>query len=338
MSRVRLAQIGIGYWGKNLLRNFLTLPDAEVVVACDLNADIRAEAVRNHPGLHVTDRVEELFEDESIDGVVVATQTDAHVQLAEAALLAGKHVFVEKPMAHTVEQAERLVALAESSGKHLMVGHLLRYHPAFELVREMIDKGELGEIHYIHTTRVNLGIVRDHENAFDSLAPHDLATALSFLQSDPVSVSATGAAFLRPDIHDVVFATVEFENNRLAHLHTSWLDPDKVRRVTVVGSRKMAVIDDVEAVDKVRVYDKGVTLTPETGYPPYAEAMKLRFGEVVVPQIPAIEPLRAECAHFVECIKTGNPPRTDGQEGLVVTKLLAAARESLTSGKTVSLR
>lgn len=337
MSRVRLAQIGIGYWGKNLLRNFLTLPDAEVIIACDQNEAIRIQAQQNHPGLRVTDRVQDIFEDDSIDGVVVATQTTAHFDLAEAALLSGKHVFVEKPLAHTVAQAERLVALSEASGKYLMVGHLLRHHPAFVLVRTMIENGELGEIHYIHTTRVNLGIVRDHENAFDSLAPHDLATALSFLQSKPISVSATGAAFLRPDIHDVVFATVEFENNRLAHIHTSWLDPDKVRRVTVVGSEKMAVIDDVEPVEKVSIFDKGVELTPETGYPPYAEAMKLRFGEVVAPVIPSIEPLRAECAHFVECIRTGSPPETGGREGLVVTRLLEAARESLKTGKTVLL-
>jgi predicted dehydrogenase len=325
---VRIAHVGVGYWGKNLLRNLVALPQAEVVLACDRDAETLARAEAAHPGLHTTARFDDLLADGSVEAVVVATETPLHFVMAEAALRAGKHVFVEKPMAQTVEQAERLVALAEDGDRRLMVGHLLRYHPAFEHVERMAAAGELGDVHYLYATRVNLGIVRSRENAFESLAPHDLAVARAIL-GEAESISARGAAYLQQGVEDVVFATVTFAGGRVAHLHTSWLDPHKVRKVTVVGSRRMAVIDDVEPAEKVRIYDKGVELTPESGYPAYAEAMRLRSGDITIPKLPATEPLRAQLLHFLECVRTGEQPRTDGRDGLAVVRLLAAAKQSL---------
>ncbi len=325
---LRLAQVGVGYWGQNLLRNFAALPDAEVVLACDHSADVLARAEAAHPGLRTTTRFEDLLESDEVEAVVVATETPQHFLMAEAALRAGKHVFVEKPMAQSVAQAARLVEMADDRDLRLMVGHLLLYHPAFRHVEALIRDGALGDVQYLYATRVNLGIVRQRENAFESLAPHDLAVALAFLDSTPVAVAAQGQCILQPGVEDVVFATVYFENNRLAHLHTSWLDPHKVRKVTVVGSKKMAVVDDVEAAEKVRVYDKGAD-AGDPGYTGYAEAITVRSGDITIPKIPSVEPLRAECAHFVHCVRTGERPRTDGRNGLAVVRLLDAAKRSL---------
>jgi predicted dehydrogenase len=328
---VRVSQVGIGYWGRNLLRSLVGLPEAEVVFACDRDERIRREAAAAYPDLAITAAFDDLLDDSRVEAIVIATETPTHFVMAEAALRAGKHVLVEKPLAQTVEQAERLVSLAEEKELCLMVGHLLRYHPAFEYVEELVRKGDLGELRYLYSTRVNLGIVRERENAFDSLAPHDLATALAFL-GEPKTVSASGAAYLRPDVEDVVFASVHFDGGRLAHLHTSWLDPRKVRKVTLVGSQRMVVIDDMEPAEKVRVYDKGVEFDRESGYASYQEALTLRSGDVLIPRIPVVEPLRNECAHFLHCVRTGERPRSDGREGLAVVRLLEAARKSLEAG------
>ena len=336
---IHLAQVGVGYWGKNLLRNFAGLPGVEVGAVCDQDAEVLARLARQYPGLTTTRRYEDLLEETAVEGVVIATETPHHFAMAEAALQAGKHVFVEKPMAQTTAQAERLVALAEAQDRHLMVGHLLLYHPAFCYVEDLIRQGVLGEVYYLYSMRVNLGIIRQRENALESLAPHDLSVALSFLDQKPVAVSAQGQAYLQPNIEDVAFATVFFEGGALAHLHTSWLDPHKIRKVTVVGSKKMAVIDDGAANEKVRLYDKGVTAQPgQTPYANYAEAMAIRTGDIQIPKIDMQEPLRLECRHFADCIRTGQTPRTDGRNGLAVVRLLEAAQQSLAqNGTTVSL-
>ncbi len=338
-SKTCIGQVGVGYWGKNLLRNFAALDEVEVVQVCDARAEVLDGIRQSHPGVSTTTRFEDLLENPAIEGIVVATQTQQHFAMAEAALQAGKHVFVEKPMAQTVEQAERLVALAEAQDRRLMVGHLLLYHPAFRHVEDLIRQGELGEVYYLYSLRVNLGIIRQQENAFESLAPHDLAVALRFLDRRPCAVSAQGQAYLQPGIEDVAFATIFFEDGRLAHLHTSWLDPHKARKVTVVGSRRMAVIDDVEAAEKVRLYDKGVDLLPgQTRYAEYAEAMTIRSGDIRIPRIDMQEPLRLECRHFASCIRTGERPRSDGRNGLDVVRLMAAAQKSLAQrGASVEL-
>lgn len=334
---IGIGQVGVGYWGKNLLRNFSSLPNVEVLLACDQSTDILDRVTQQHPQVPTTSRLEDVLSHPDIDGVVIATQTPQHFEMAKAALKAGKHVFVEKPMAQSIQEAEELVMLAEANDLRLMVGHLLLYHPAFRYVEDLIQEGTLGEIYYLYSTRVNLGIVRQRENALESLAPHDLSVALQFLNKKPIAVSAQGHAYLQPGVEDVVFATVFFEDGALAHLHTSWLDPHKMRKVTVVGSKKMAVIDDVEANEKVRLYDKGVDIEHAGArYTNYAEAMAIRTGDITLPRIPMKEPLRLECQHFIDCIRTGATPRSDGRNGLAVVRILEAAQKSLAeSGMTV---
>jgi predicted dehydrogenase len=330
-----LAQVGIGYWGKNLLRNFAALPGVDLLMACDHRPEVLDPVARQYPDIVTTTRFEDLVGNPEVDAIVIATETPQHFELAEASLKAGKHVFVEKPMAQTVAQAQRLVELAEQHDLRLMVGHMLLYHPGFLLVEKLIREGTLGEVYYLYSVRVNLGIIRQRENALESLAPHDLAVALAFLSGRPSAVAAHGQAYLQPGIQDVVFATVFFDNGQLAHIHTSWLDPHKIRKVTVVGSRKMAVIDDVEGTEKVRLYDKGVEVKPGEGrYADYAEAMAIRSGDIHIPRIDMQEPLRLECRHFVDCIRSGATPRTDGRNGLAVVRILEAALRSLKDGGT----
>ena len=331
---VRIGQIGVGRWGQNLLRNLTAVPSAEVVAVCDPSDPALAAASRLVPGAVATRNVADVLADDSIEAVVIATETPLHVAVAEAALASGKHVFVEKPMAQTVAEAERMVARAEAGGLRLMVGHLLRYHPAFRHVEELVAAGALGELRYLYSVRVNLGVVRQAENAFDSLAPHDLAVARAFL-GDAVAVTAQGRAFLQPGVEDVGFATVEYGGGALAHLHCSWLDPHKVRRTTFVGSRQMAVIDDMEPAEKVRIYDKGVDAVGDVA--DVAGALAVRSGDIAVPKIDAVEPLRAEVEEFVAAIREGREARTDGRDGLEVVRVLEAARRSLREGRRVEI-
>ena len=332
---LRLAQVGVGYWGRNLLRNAAALPSAEVVAVCDTRPEALGAARPLAPEARLSADVDAVLADGSVEAVIVATETPTHAEIAARALQAGKHVFVEKPLAQTVADAERLVALAEARDLRLMVGHLLRYHPAYRHVEGLVAGGELGAVRYLYSVRVNLGIVRTRESAFESLAPHDLAVALALVPGRPVSVSATGHAYLQPGgPQDVVFCTVTFEGGEIAHLHCSWLDPHKVRRTTVVGSAKMAVVDDMAGTEPVRVYDKGVGAprSEREGTVPYADHLAVRTGDVLLPQIARAEPLRLEVEEFVAAVREGRPPRTDGREGLAVVRLLEAARRSLGAG------
>lgn len=332
---VRIGHVGVGYWGRNLLRNFAAIPEAKVVAVCEQRTD-RQDALRSaNPGARVTGDYSDLLNADDIEAIVVATETPAHYELALAALRAGKHTFVEKPMARTTAEATDLVNEAEARDLRLMVGHLLLYNPAFTHVEDLVATGELGEVYYLYSQRVNLGIIRQNENALESLAPHDLSVALRMLDGEPVAVSAQGQSYIQQGIEDVAFATIYFDNGQLAHLHTSWLDPQKVRRVTVVGSRRMAVIDDVSGSEKVRLYDKGVDVRPgDPRYVEYAEAPSLRDGDILIPQIRSGEPLRIECEHFVECVRTGVAPKSDGRHGLAVVRLMQAASESLKQNGT----
>ncbi|MEM1054342.1 MAG: Gfo/Idh/MocA family oxidoreductase [Bacteroidota bacterium] len=332
-SPVRLAQIGVGYWGRNLLRNAAAIPGAEIVAVCDRRGSALDLASRLAPRARQTDDVDSVLADPSVEAVILATETPSHADLAAQALEAGKHLFVEKPLAQSTEDAARLVALAEVHDRRLMVGHLLRYHPAYRHVERLVREGALGQIRYLYSVRVNLGIVRERENAFDSLAPHDLAIALALIPGKPVSVSATGHAYLQPGgPEDVVFASVTFEGGEIAHLHCSWLDPHKVRRTTVVGSEKMAVVDDMAGAEPVRIYDKGVGAPQAEGHVPYADALKVRTGDVLIPRIDRAEPLRLEVEEFLASVREGRTPRTDGREGLAVVRLLDAARQSVAEG------
>jgi len=264
--------------------------------------------------------------------VVIVTPPASHFQLCKAAIMADKDVFVEKPLVLNTREGEELVELAEEKKKILMVGHIMEYHAATLKLKEYIDKGELGRVYYLYSSRVNLGKVRDMENALWSFAPHDISMILFLLGKEPVSVTATGQCYLQKDkeIEDVVFMNMRFDDGTMAHVHVSWLDPHKERRLTVVGDKKMAVFDDARSAEKIWIYDKGVQTKQD--YSTYGEYLSLRFGDVVIPNIPATEPLRTECEHFIECVKSRKRPRSDGRDGLRVSKVLDAAQRSLKTG------
>ncbi len=325
--KLKMGQIGIGNWGKNLFRNFCALPDVEMVRASDLSETILKNVTANYPGVQVTKEAHAVLSDPTIEAVVIATVPETHFEFARQALESGKHVFVEKPMTLRADDGARLVELAEKKNLTLMVGHILEYHPAYLKVKEYMDSGELGEVRYLYSTRVNLGVVRKKENALWSLAPHDISIALMLLGKNPSRVVCTGESYLQPGIEDVAFATIHFPNKKMAQLHVSWLDPHKIRKLTVVGSKKMVVLDDMESTEKIRLYDKGVEFNSD--YAGYQEALTLRVGDIHIPKVTMQEPLRLECRHFVDAVLGGTKPRSDGYDGLQVVKILEAADKSL---------
>jgi len=330
-GQINIGVIGYGYWGPNLVRNFEQIPESNLVTCCDLDVGKLKKVRELYPHTKVTDSIDTLLNDPSIDAVVVATSADTHYELAKRTLQAGKHAMVEKPLTLDSKTSKELVELAEKTGLVLMVGHLLEYHPAVDYVKSLIEQGELGDIQYIYTQRLNLGQVRKDENALWSLAPHDISVVFYLLNAkDPAEVSARGESYITQGVEDVVFCSISFEDKTMAHIHVSWLDPHKIRKLTVVGNKKMAVFDDMEASEKVRVYDKGVGSGSD--YRAYGEDLTLRFGDIVIPSIKMKEPLRAECEHFIDAIQTGKAPRSDGRDGLRVVKVLEAAQASLKSG------
>ncbi|MBI3079212.1 MAG: Gfo/Idh/MocA family oxidoreductase [Deltaproteobacteria bacterium] len=326
---VRVGCIGLGYWGKNLVRNFVGLPGCSLAYCCDLDASVLEKVATAYPSVRATVEAGEVFTAPEVDAVVIATPPPTHAELVARALGAGKHVFVEKPLALTGAEAERLVALAAERGRKLMVGHLLKYHPAVQRIRELILGGELGRLYYIYSQRVNLGQVRNEENALWSLGPHDVSVILYLLDADPERVSAWGRAYLQEGVEDVVFLNLLFSDGRMANVQLSWLDPHKIRRMTVVGTRKMVVFDDMEGMEKIKVYDKGVDYTEDPGYP---GGLTLRFGDIYIPRVDATEPLRLECEHFLQCVEQDRIPFTDGQDGLRVVRVLEAAQKSIAGG------
>ncbi|MFA6451404.1 MAG: Gfo/Idh/MocA family oxidoreductase [bacterium] len=327
---LNIAVLGYGYWGPNLVRNFASLPDVRLKTVCDSDVKSLEKAQSRHPEIETTTDCDEVFQDESIDAIVIALPAELHGEFARQALVSGKHVFVEKPLAMTVAEAKDLVQLSEENGQILMVGHLLLYHPAVERLKKLIDLGELGPLFYLYSQRVNLGVVRSRENALWSLAPHDVSVLLYLLDELPYAVSATGASYLQEGIEDTVFVHLKFSEKKMAHIHVSWLDPHKVRKITVVGQKKMAVFDDVEPVEKIKVFDRSIE--PPAAYSNYGEALTMRFGDIYIPHIEMAEPLRLECRHFIDSILSGQQPRTDAARGLEVVRVLEAAHRSLKEG------
>lgn len=297
---------------------------------CDADQKVVSRIATEYSGMEATTNIQKIFDRDDYDAVIIATPPEAHYQLAKIFLLRGKHVFVEKPMVLDLKHGEELNRLAKEQRRILMVGHILEYHPAFEKVKAMIDTGELGEVYYIYTSRVNLGVIRQTENSLWSFAPHDISIILMYMKQAPVRVVSTGQSFIQAGIEDVVFTTLHFADGKMAHIHVSWLDPHKIRKVTVVGSKKMAVIDDMEASEKIRVYDKGVNFTGN--YSAYGEYLSLRIGDILIPNIKNQEPLKLECQHFIDCILNDKTPRSDGEDGLKVVRVLNAAQESLKQG------
>jgi predicted dehydrogenase len=326
-SPLRLAVAGIGGWGRNVLRAFAGIPGVEVAAVCDPSPKALAAARGVCPAAALHDGIEPVLADASIAAVALATPAPLHAEMARAALSAGKHVYVEKPMALRSADARELVELADRGRRVLMVGHLLEYHPAVDLLRKLVDSGEIGAIHYMYCERVNLGVVRQDENALWSLAPHDVSIVLYLFGAEPETVSARGSCCLRPGVEDVVFANLRFADGRMAQIHVSWLDPHKERRMVVVGSRKMVTFDDMDATEKIRIYDKGAEF--KRGAADAIEAISVRHGEIRIPLVGSAEPLGIEVRHFVDCVRGGRTPRSDGRDGLRVVRVLEAAGESL---------
>ena len=321
---MKLGVVGLGYWGPNLARNFDRLPEAELGWICDISEEARARWAPSFPRARASEEPEELLADPTLDAVVVATHVPTHAELAVRALEAGKHVFVEKPLAQSVADAERVVEAARDTGRVLMVGHLLEYHPGVEKLRELILAGELGEVRYLYTNRLNLGVLRPDENALWSLGAHDVSVVLLLAGEEPYDCRAVGESYVRDAVEDVVFAYLRFPSGLAAHLHLSWLDPHKERRFTVVGSRRMATFDDMEVERKVSVYDKGF----DEDFSSYGEYIA-RSGDVWSPRVSNEEPLRIECRHFLERVADGGSPRSGAESGLRVVRVLEALQRSL---------
>ena len=327
----RIAIIGLGYWGPNLVRTFDGLPDAEVTMVCDRDPTRLMQVGARFPHVRATDDAEEVFASGDVDAVVIATPTATHHWLARRALESGLHVFVEKPLASSAAQCEDLIALSEARGLTLMCGHIFLYTAAVAKLREYVQTGELGDVCCITAARRNLGPVRSDVNAMWDLAPHDISIILHLLGETPVSVNCQGLAHLRPDVHDVCVLTMHFPSGLMAVVHSSWLDPNKVRQMTLVGTRKMAVYDDIEPLEKIRVYDKGIDAPPhhvDFGEFPFT----YRYGDTFSPYLVEEEPMKAEARHFVECAARGVHPRTDGRGALDVVRVLEAADRSLAAG------
>ena len=324
-TAIRVGVAGLGYWGPNLARNFAALPGCSVDWLCDADPErldaLAIEARR-------TGDLDDLLGDPDLDAVVLATPVPTHADLAERVLRAGKHCFVEKPLAQSVADAERAVAAADAAGRILMVGHLLEYHPGVAKLKELLGSGELGDVHYVYSHRLNLGKLRADENALWSLGAHDVSVLLHLMDEEPVEIEARGASYMRAGIEDVVFCFLRFPSGRAAHMHLSWLDPHKSRQFTVVGSRRMATFDDMELERKVTIYDKGFDQSSES----YGEYIT-RAGDIYSPRISNREPLRIECEHFLEAIRTGEPPRSDGRSGLRVVRVLEALQTRLDAAK-----
>lgn len=333
-DHIRVAQIGYGYWGPNLLRNLQALPSVEVCAVGDINPQQLVKLSRSSNVFRTTTAVEELLDDPTIDAIVIATPAASHFELTYRALTAGKHALVEKPLAMTAADGARLVKLAEENGLVLLVGHTFLYNTAVRRLKQYLEEGELGDVFYLYSQRLNLGRVRQDVNALWNFAPHDISIILYLLEQTPEEVSARGFCCLQQGIEDVVFMTLAFRNGMGAHVHISWMDPQKVRRMTVVGSRKMAVYDDVSTDAKIKIYDRGVERIPNSESPrdfqTFAEFQLLpRRGDIVIPALDFPEPLQLECQHFIDCILEGKRPLTDGQHGLDVVRVLEAAQHSL---------
>jgi predicted dehydrogenase len=334
MSPVNIAVIGMGYWGPNLARNFAALPDAHLYSVCDVCEEPLRRMGQQHPKTHLTTEYRELLDDPAVDAVVIATPAETHHALAEESLGAGKHVLVEKPLAMSADQCRELIDLADQLGKVLMVGHVFRYNAAVQKLKSCIESGELGEVYYISSSRLNLGRIRQDINAMWNFAPHDISIITYLLDMTPSQVNARGFSYIQEGVEDVVFMTLCFPNGASANVHISWLNPRKVRMMTVVGSKKMAVYDDVSADAKIQIYDKGVTKhsgSPSLGdFDTFGEfQLLLRAGDVVIPKVDFVEPLRVECQHFVDCVTEGSRPITDGWDGLRVVQVLEAAQRSM---------
>jgi predicted dehydrogenase len=334
---VKVGVVGCGYWGPNLVRNLRQFPDCRLKLICDASEERLSHMRRLCPEVATTLRFEDLLNGADLDAVVIATPVRFHYEMAMAALSAGKHVFVEKPMARTEAEAEEMVTLAEREGLVLMVGHTFLFSPAVRRMKEIIDAGDIGEVQYVSARRLNLGLFQKDINVAWDLAPHDISILLHLLEERPLSISCQGSSHVTRGIEDVTMMYLTFAKNRCAFIHNSWLDPKKVRQMTVVGSKRMIVYDDTEPLEKLKIYDARVEVPPH--YDTFAEfTYSYHYGDAYVPYIKQDEPLKLECQHFLECVREKCAPIANGRLGLEVVRILEAAGESLRQqGASVSL-
>jgi predicted dehydrogenase len=340
---INIAVVGLGYWGPNLARNVDHLPGARLHTLCDKRPDRLKQLTSQYPDKKVQTDYEAVLADREVEAVIIATPVHTHYKMTLAALRAGKHVLVEKPMAQTSTECRELITLAEIQQRTLMVGHVFIYNAAVQKVKEYIQSGELGEVYYIYSQRLNLGIIRQDVNALWNFGPHDISIICHWLETTPERVMARGYSYLQPGIEDVIFMNLDFPGGIGSNIHLSWLDPGKVRRMTVVGSEKMVVYDDVSAEAKITVYDKGVTKKSIEqaslgNFNSFGEfQLLLRAGDILIPKIKFVEPLKNECQHFVESIQTGQKPLTDGYDGLRVVQVLEVAQQSIQTGQEIEI-
>lgn len=327
---MRVGVVGCGYWGPNLIRNLLDTRRCESLTVCDSDPKRLERARARFPQLACVGTVEELLNDRSIDAVLIATPVSTHHAIAKECLLSGRHTFVEKPLAASTAEAEDLVRTAEAAGLTLMVGHTFEFSPPVMKVKKIIESGDLGLVYYASAIRVNLGIHQKDVSVVWDLAPHDLSMFLYWLGEAPTAVSMMGGAFVQPDISDVAFINLQFASGTVANIQVSWLSPSKLRRTTIVGSRQMLIYDDTNPTERVKVYDRGVEFKDPVTYGEYA--LTYRTGDIVSPHVPATEPLQLLVNHFLECAETGTKPRTDGESGLRVVRILEAIERSGQNG------
>ena len=331
MTDLRIGAIGCGYWGPNLIRNFVEIPGAQIIVVSDLQVEPMNRMMQRFPQIERSTRdYRDMFEMD-LDAVVIATPPATHYNIARDCLEHGLHVLVEKPITLNSEDAIDLIRVAEANDRILMVGHTFEYNPAVRSLKQMIVNGELGDIYYIDAIRASLGLFQTKANVVWDLAPHDISILRYLLDADPISVNTHGSSCVQEGIEDVAYTTLTFPNNVLAHIRSSWLDPSKQRRITVVGSKKMVIYDDVEPLEKVKIYDKGVKAIRHTDT--FGEfSFAYHYGDVVIPYIRFEEPLRVQSQHFLDCVREGRQPQTDGHNGLRVVQVVEAAQESLHNG------
>jgi len=323
--------VGCGYWGPNLIRNLRQLPDCRLKRICDTSPDRLAHMRTLYPEVEGTNDFQALVQDESLDAVLIATPVRFHHAMAKACLAAGKHTFIEKPMATSTAECQELIELAEQKGLILMVGHTFLFSPTVRKIKEIIDAGDIGELRYIAARRLNLGLFQKDINVTWDLAPHDISIILHVMNSQPRRVACWGDAHITPGIEDVTNLYLSFDNGRAAMIHSSWLDPKKVREMTFVGSRRMIVYDDTAVHEKIKIYDARVEVPPH--YDTFAEFQySYHYGDMYVPYVKQEEPLKLECQHFVECIRNARRPLTSGQDGLAVVRILELASRSLKQG------
>lgn len=333
---MKVAVIGVGYWGPNLIRNFLSLDEVENVIACDRDESQLAKMQKRFSGIEICLNYEEVLHRNDVEIIAIATPVSMHFEIAKKALLAGKHCWIEKPMTESVAQSEELIALAEKNNLKIFVDHTFIYTGAVRKMKEIITSGRLGDLYYFDSVRVNLGLFQHDVNVIWDLAPHDLSIMDYLLEKKPIAVSAVGSCHVGNDLEDIAYLTLMFENNLIAHFHVNWLAPVKVRKTLIGGTKSMIVFDDMEASEKLKIYDKGIEVTNREGV--YETLVQYRTGDMLSPKITQTEALSVATEHFIDCILNDKTPLTDGVAGLNVVRILEASTESIKNhGKLIEI-